>query len=103
MLRRRSPRCLHGSGLAAAQNKLKMISEGVAGNSGVPVKMGYQAIARVLVGDAVKNGVKGQQRIPRKIHLRDQAREQSRAKKRKVNVRRAPGIGMILPRVSAGL
>src|SRR5260370_18373190 len=74
----------------------------MAGNGGIAVEERYQTIASVLDRDAIENGIKRQQRISRKIHLRNQAREQPLAKKRKMNVCRAPGIWMILPRVGTG-
>src|ERR1700730_5064763 len=102
MPRRRSRGYLHRSGQAAAENEIEPIPKGMAGHCGLPVEKRDQAIARALVRDTVKNGISRQQRISGKIHLRDQAREQPRAEKRKVNVRRAPGILMVLPRVGAG-
>src|SRR4029077_9821847 len=102
MLPRRSRRDLHRGGQASAKNEVEMKSERMAGDGGVPVKMGDQAMARVLVRNALENGIKRKQRISGKIHLGDQARKQARSKERKVNVCRAPGIGMILPGISAG-
>src|SRR2546427_755774 len=98
----RSRRDFHGRGLAAAENDVKAIAERMAWYGGFPIEKRDQAVSRVLVRDAVENGVEWQQRISRKIHLRDQARQQPRAEERKVNVRGAPGILMILPRVLAG-
>src|SRR5947209_2693013 len=98
----RSRRDLHGRGLAAPENDVEAIAERMAWYGGFPIEKRYQAVSRVLVRDAVKNGVEWQQRIFREIHLRDQARQQPRAEERKVNVCGAPGILMILPRVRAG-
>src|ERR1700676_573087 len=102
-MRRRSGMYLDGRSQTAAENDVKVISQRLTGHRGVPVKKRDQAIARVLVGNAVENGIERQQRISRKIHLRDQAREQPGTEEREVNVRRAPGVRMILPRVRARL
>src|SRR5207244_10126253 len=96
---RRSGRYLHGSGLAATENDIETIPERMTGHGGVPVKIRDQAIARVFIRNAIKDRIKWQQGISRKIHLRHQTREQPSTEKRKMNVRRAPGIRMILPRV----
>src|SRR5580700_1076256 len=93
---------LDGRSQTAAENDVKVISQSMTGHRGVPVKKRDQAIARVLVGNAVENRIEPQQRIARKIHLRDETREQPGTKERKVNVRWAPGVRMILPRVRAG-
>ena len=37
------------------------------------------------------------------VHLRDEARRERRAEQRQVDVRRAPGVVVVLPRVGAGL
>src|SRR5579864_7052336 len=94
-----SSRLLHGSGFAATQNDIEAIAERVFGNGVLPIEGRYQARAGFLVRDAIEDGVERKQRISGKIHLRDQAREQPRAKKRKVNVRGTPGVGMIPPGV----
>src|SRR2546427_10044945 len=103
MTRSRSRRDLHGRGLAAAENDVEAIAERMARDGGFPIEKRDQAVSRVLVRDAVENGVEWQQRISRKIHLRDQARQQPRAEERKGNGCGAPGILMILPRGRAGV
>jgi len=40
---------------------------------------------------------------PGEIHLRDQARQHARAEQRKMDMRRAPRIVVVRPRVGAGL
>ena len=94
---------LDGGSQAAAENNVEMISQRMTGHRCVPVEERDQALARVFIGNAVKNRIERQQRISRKIHLRDQAREQSGTEEREVNVRGAPSIRMILPRVRARL
>ena len=68
---------LDGRSQTAAENDVKVISQSMTGHRGVPVEERDQARARVFIGNAVKNRIERQQRISRKIHLRDQAREQS--------------------------
>ena len=84
----------------AAENDIETKAERMAGHRRAPVKQGYQAMSSFIVWNAIKNRIEWQQRISGKIHLRDQAREQPGSEERKVNVGRAPGIGVILPRVS---
>src|SRR5258707_798772 len=55
------------------------------------------------MGNTVKNGITRKQGITRKIHLRYEPRQYSRAKNRKMNVRRAPPVLVVSPRVSSRL
>ena len=49
-------------------------------------------LPRSFVRNGLQNGIVRKQRIAGKIHLRNQAANESATEKRKVNMRRAPGI-----------
>lgn len=80
-----------------------MIRERVTWRGVVHVESGNQAGAGVFVGNTVVNRVIRKKRIARKIHLGDQASEQSIAEEREMYVRGAPGVMVIGPRIGAGL
>ena len=52
---------------------------------------------------AVVDRVIFQQRVAGEIHLRDQSRQHAGAKQREVDMRRAPRVVVVAPRVGAGL
>ena len=61
------------------------------------------ARARLRVGHAVVDRVEREQRIAGKVHLRDQPLHRRVAEQREVDVLRAPGERVVLPRIGAGL
>ena len=67
------------------------------------VQSGYQPFPRPFVRNRVEDRVAGEQRISRKIHLRDQPCDEGGAEEREVNVRRPPGVGVVAPRIRGGL
>ena len=54
-------------------------------------------------GTELKIGSCAKQRVAGKVHLRDQALRERPAEQREVDVRGPPGVGVIAPRVGAGL
>ena len=74
------------SGVAAAQYKVKSISECIFGNSNFDIECCYQPFARGTVGDAVEDRIKSQKRIAGKIHLSNQASGETRTEKAEVNM-----------------
>ena len=91
------------SRVAATKYKVKSIAECVFGNSNFDIKCCYQPFARGTVGDAVKDRIKSQQRIARKIHLSNQPSGETRTEQAEVNVIRPPRIVMIAPRIRTRL
>jgi hypothetical protein len=47
-------------GVAAAEHDVELVAEGMVAFRGVPIKLADQAIVRILVGDAIEDGIKGQ-------------------------------------------
>src|SRR3989475_1167826 len=92
---------LHRRGIAAAQHDVEAVGERPFRNGVLPVEHRDQASARFLVGDRVVHRVVLQQRVSRKIHLRDHAREERGAKQREMDVRRAPGVVVVAPGILA--
>jgi len=66
------------------------------------VETGDQPVARGRLRHRVEHRVEGEQRIAREIHLRHQACREIRAADGKMDVRRPPGVAMVLPSVCAG-
>jgi hypothetical protein len=62
-----------------------------------------QTLARRLVGRALKDRVVFQQRVSRKIHLRDQPRREAGSEHAEMDMRRAPRIRRVAPGIGAGL
>src|SRR5215469_10941140 len=60
-----------GRGVAAADDDVELVAHGFLRNGGMPIELGDQAVAGPFVGDTIKNGIVGKQRIAGKIHLRD--------------------------------
>jgi hypothetical protein len=67
------------------------------------VVRGHEAGAGALVGDRLVDRVEGVQRVARKVNLRDHPLGELGAEQREVDVRRPPGIVMVVPRVRTGL
>src|SRR5207302_1795617 len=67
---------LHRRGIAAAQHDVEAVGERPLRNGVGPVEHRDQANARFLLGDRVVHRVVLEQRVSRKIHLRDQPREE---------------------------
>src|SRR5438876_118317 len=79
---------LHRRGIAAAQHDVEAVGERPFRNGVLPVEHRDQVNARSLVGDRVVHRVVLEQRVSRKIHLRDHAREERGAEQREMDVRR---------------
>src|SRR6266704_571735 len=92
---------LHRRGIAAAQHDVEAVGERPFRNGVLPIEHRDQANARSLVGDRVVHRVVLEQRVSRKIHLRDHAREERGAEQREMDVRRAPGIVVVAPGILA--
>src|SRR5215831_19491198 len=94
---------LHGRGFPPAQHNIETISQGKSRTRMFPIKGRNQPPLGVFVGHTVVNGVEFEQRITREIHLRHQPAQQASSKQREMNVRWAPRIMMIAPRVGSRL
>src|SRR5712691_1316172 len=92
---------LHRRGIAAAQHDVEAVGKCPFRNGVLPVEHRDQATARFLVGDRVVHRVVLQQRVSRKIHLRDHTREERGSKQRERDVRRAPGVIVVAPGILA--
>src|ERR1700687_4712769 len=89
--------------VAATKYEVKSITKCVFGNSNFDIECCYQPFACGPVRDAVKDRIKSQQRIARKIHLCNQSRGETRTEEAEVNVIRPPRIVMIAPRIRTRL
>src|SRR5256714_13509876 len=94
---------LKRGGFEPAQNDIEMVAERPLGFGRLQIKPGYQSLPGFFVGDGLKDRIKGKKRIAGKIHLRNQAGGEGWPENRKVNVRRPPGIFVVLPWISTGL
>src|SRR5580658_10730038 len=94
---------LERRGIAPPQNNVEAEAERPLRLCRFQVKLGNQSLPCFLVRDGFKNGIESKQRVARKIHLRDQAREKRSSENGEVNVRRPPCIVVIEPGIGAGL
>src|SRR5713226_1100819 len=69
-LRRRS--------LAAVKNNVEAVPQRLIGNRAPPIKCRSQPVASLLIRSAIENWIVGNQRVSRKIHLRNQPRGERR-------------------------
>src|SRR5260221_6872744 len=92
---------LHRRRGASAQHDVEAIGERVRRPSVLEIEGRDQPRARLLVGEAVVHGIEAQQRIPGKVHLRHHAGQEGLAEQREMDVRRAPGVVVVAPRVLA--
>src|SRR5467141_2789618 len=91
----------HRRGNAATQHDVEAVRQRPFRNGVLPVEHRDQANARFLVGDRVVHRVVLQQRVSRKIHLRDHTREERGSKQREMDMRRAPGVVVVAPGILA--
>src|SRR6516164_2471145 len=89
-------------GVTPAQDNVEPVPKGMFRHSGFPVEHGDEPVACFFVRRAVEDGVKRQKRVAGKIHLGDQSGDKGGTEERKVNVRGAPGVVMVLPGVLSG-
>ena len=87
---------------ASSQDDIPPISESPFGLGCFEVEVGDQTFTGGLIAYPVQNRVVRDKRISRKIHLRDEPRNKGGAEKGKVNMRRAPRVVVIPPRVGTG-
>src|SRR6266849_1466901 len=87
--------------VAPAQDDVEVVAERLEGDRSVPVKLRDQSIARGFVRSAVKDWIEGNQRIAREKHLCDKPRGERRTEYREMNVRCAPGVVAVGPRIFA--
>jgi len=90
---------LHWRRFWATQNNVESIAEREFRFGCLPIERRNQTHARTFIGNTVEDGITREQRIARKIHLRHESRQYSGAKKRKMNVRGAPSVLVISPRI----
>src|SRR5215469_5433455 len=88
---------------AAAQNNVELESERPFGHGGLDIEARNQPRPDAFIRYRVENRVKRKYGVARKVHLRDEPRQKRRPEQRKVDMRGAPGIGMIAPGIGAGL
>ena len=63
----------------AAQDDVKGVAQSPFRLRGLKIESRDQSLARLYIGDRLKNRIDSQQRIARKIHLRNQPGHQRRA------------------------
>ena len=94
---------LEGRVIAASQHDIKRVGKGMVGLSAPHIESRDQALASSFIGNAVEDGIERLERVAWKVHLCDEPRKNAGAKEGKVNVRWAPCVVVILPRVGSGL
>jgi hypothetical protein len=67
------------------------------------IELRNETLARALVGDGLGDRIEGHQRIVRKVHLGDEAGNETGPEQGKVNVGGPPGVRMVAPWVGARL
>ena len=92
-----------GTDITTAHDDVERIAEGPFGSRQTQVEARHEAPARPFIGNRLEHRVVREQRVPREVHLRHEPRSKRRAEHGKVDVRRAPGVVVIPPRVGAGL
>jgi hypothetical protein len=85
-----------------AQHDIESVPQRFPRQRGSPIKLRNQTPPRRFIRRAIKYRIKFQQRVTGKVHLRHQPRGKCRTKKRKMNMRRAPGVVMIAPWIFSG-
>src|SRR5580658_6151440 len=86
-------------GVRPAQDQVEAIAERKLFFREVYIEAGEHAMFRP-VGDRLENRIVGQHRVAFEIHLGHESGYERRPEERKVDVRGAPGIRVIVPRVS---
>src|SRR6266536_2136014 len=97
-----------GSGPASlerrrTQNDVEAVAERPLRPCQLEVEAGHEPVAGLLVAHGPEDRIELEQRIARKIHLRDQSARERTAEDGEVDVRRPPRVGMVLPGIRAGL
>src|SRR6516164_5707575 len=100
--RRRSWRSLHRRGAASTQDKVEHVAEGEPGLRHVDREIRDHALAGAAWRAQIDR-IELEQRVTRKIHLRDEAGQECRTKQREMDVVWPPGVVVIAPWVGAGL
>src|SRR5579864_2438406 len=88
-------------GLPSAQDDVELKAQRPLCLRYSQVEVGDQALSGARIWNGLKDGIKGKERVTRKVHLCDQARSKGISKKRKMNVGRTPCILMVLPGIGA--
>src|SRR5436305_722061 len=94
---------LEGGLTGAAQVDVEVVGMGPVGPSGMDVKAGDHALARLLVTDRVEDRVVREERIARKVHLGDEPLREGAAEQREVDVGGTPGVVVVAPRIRTRL
>src|SRR5215469_5934613 len=89
---RSPPLGLHRGRFAAPQHDVEAVAERPFGLSDGHVELANEAAARRIIWDRQKDRIEFEQRVARKIHLRDQPCGEAGAEKREMNVVGPPGI-----------
>src|SRR5437016_2855280 len=94
---------LKGDGLSSPQHNVELVPQRPFRLRALEVEAGDQAFASFLIGDRLKDRIKGKKRIARKIHLGNQPGRERRPQQRKMYVAGPPRIGVVLPGIGARL
>src|SRR5580704_3632023 len=91
----------HRSAFASTEDDIETVAQRLRRNRGFPIELRNEPVPRFFIVRAVKDWIKGNQRIALEIHLCHKPRREGRAEQRKMNVRRSPGIVVITPWIFA--
>src|SRR5271170_7551914 len=89
--------------LPSAHHDVEPESQRPAWLRAIHFKPRNHSLARAFIADGIENRIERKQRIAREIHLRNEPRRKRRPVERKMNMRGAPGVRMVLPRIRPGL
>src|SRR6188472_3993528 len=92
---------LEGGAIGAAQDDVEAEAERPLRHRRLVVVVGHHRRSRSL-RDRVVHRVLEEQRIVGEVHLRHEALRERATEHGEVDVRRAPGVGVVAPRVGAG-
>src|SRR5712671_6882009 len=94
---------LHRRGVASRQDDVPPVARGPFVLGKIVVIVRDQAIARLLISDRLVDRVEREQRITREVHLGDHPLGEIGSEQREVDMRRAPRVEVVFPRVGTRL
>src|ERR1700737_4089000 len=87
----------------AAQHDVPSIGERPLWHGRLGIELRHEALAAGLIRERLQDRIAGHQRGAGEVHLGDQAASELATEEREVDVRRTPGVAMVLPWIRAGL
>src|SRR6266849_862777 len=89
--------------VATAKDDVPPVGECPFRLGGFWIESRNEQVATPGITDRVEDRVERPERVAREVHLRHEPARELGAEQREVNVRRTPSVGMVAPRIGAGL